>query len=90
MLAISPVSVAKSPVPAVINTHPMIRPSVLNGYLSPYPTVVIVTNAHQNASPVFLMFASGESSTLRTAIALNTITQSELAATAVNDVNFRY
>jgi len=88
MLAIRPVSVAKSPAPAVIKTHAMIRPSVVTGYLSPYPTVVIVTNAHQNASPVSLMFALGESSTLRTAIALNTITHSELATTAANNVNF--
>lgn len=88
MLAIRPVSVAKSPAPAIINMHAMIRPSVVNGYLSPYPTVVIVTNAHQKASPVSLMFAAGESSTLSTATALKTITHNELAATAANDVNF--
>jgi hypothetical protein len=64
----------------------MIRPYVVNGYLS--PTVGIVTNAHHKASPVSLMFTSGKSSRLRIAIALNTTTQSELAATAANDVNF--
>jgi hypothetical protein len=79
---------SKQSCPGVINTHAMIRPYVVNGYLSPYPTVGIVTNAHHKASPVSLMFASGKSSRLRIAIALNTTTQSELAATAANDVNF--
>lgn len=37
------------------------RPSEVTGNLSPYPTVVIVTNAHQMASSTPLMLASGTS-----------------------------
>jgi len=39
----NPVNVPNSPTPVVIRNAAMIRPSVVTGYLSPYPTVVIVT-----------------------------------------------
>ena len=35
---------------------PTMRPSGVTGKRSPYPTVVMVTNAHQKASPPLLMF----------------------------------
>ena len=89
ILAMNPVNVAKAPAPATMRTHAIIRPSVVKGYLSPYPTVVIVTKAHQKASSAFLIFDSGKSSKFITAIAANTIMQKEMAATAANEVPFR-
>ena len=41
--AMKPVKTLKSATPAVRRKMPMIRPGSVTGYLSPYPTVVIVT-----------------------------------------------
>ena len=41
-----------------IKTMAMIRPPLLVGYLSPYPTVVIVTTAHHIDSPSCLKYGS--------------------------------
>jgi hypothetical protein len=48
--AIKPVNIPNKPTPVVIKTAAIALPSVVTGNLSPYPTVVIVTKAHQIAS----------------------------------------
>ncbi len=47
------------PTPENMTKTPVIRPSA-RGIESPYPTVVIVTIAHQSASPPVVMFAPGD------------------------------
>ncbi len=55
--------VLKTATPVMISMVPTIRPPGVIGYLSPYPTVAIVTMPHQSASPgvVMLALASGRS-----------------------------
>ena len=47
------------PIPESITNIPISRPTSVRGKYSPYPTVVIVTMAHQKASPKLVMFAPG-------------------------------
>ncbi len=47
------------PTPASITKTATHLPSVVTGYVSPYPTVVIVTSAHHSASPPSVIVASG-------------------------------
>jgi hypothetical protein len=42
-------------IPMEMSIPPIILPSAVTGYTSPYPVVVIVVNANQNASPKFLI-----------------------------------
>ena len=45
--ATEPPSVANSPIPTTMSTTPKILPRSDAGEMSPYPTVVVVTTAHQ-------------------------------------------
>lgn len=51
----SPVYVPNTPIPATINKLAINLPSVVVGYLSPYPTVVIVVIDHHRASSAVLI-----------------------------------
>jgi len=53
--AINPVNVPNNATPVIIKKPAIIRPSVVTGNLSPYPTVEIVVNVHQNASSAVLI-----------------------------------
>jgi hypothetical protein len=46
------VSTATKPIPTTITTSAITRPSRVTGHVSPYPTVVTVTTAHQTPSEV--------------------------------------
>lgn len=61
--AINPVNVPNNATPVIIRNAAIILPSDVIGYLSPYPTVVMVTNAHHIASPAVFILHSGNFST---------------------------
>lgn len=58
-------------------------PSRVTGYTSPYPTVVTITTAHQNASPSVVIFEHG-------ALYSTTYTLNAPAVTVVNDSSITY
>lgn len=68
----------------------MILPSVVTGNLSPYPTVVMVTKAHQMASSAVLMLLSGAVSTFRMAMDEKMTSNTEMTATAENVPRFLF
>ena len=58
-----PAKSASVNMPATISTAPMMRPSRVSGEMSPNPTVVIVTSAHQSASKIELTLGFSFTST---------------------------
>lgn len=78
------VNVPNNPTPTAINSAAMILPSVVTGYLSPYPTLVMVTYDHQMASSAVFMLLFGSCSTSSIEIEENMMVSMAMIAAVAN------